>query len=268
MTTLLELQGAMRRSLVERDRAAAAQMLADGIPPDRLDIYRNTHVSSLTNALRLSYPVVHRLVGAAFFESAAGIFIEKHPPRSADLDEYGGELAEFLRHFGPAASLAYLADVAALEWAVSRALHAPDAKALDLTKLAAIPPQDQGRVHLRAHPSLHVLRSNYPVDAIWRAIMAADETTLASLDLASGPVHLLVERQFGGIQVIRLGQDEWRFLADLCTGRTMQAALDAAGDFDICAALAAHFAHGRFVAFELAGPDAALGSKQHGGVWR
>src|SRR3990170_3336886 len=70
MPTLLDVQRAMYRSLAERDNErAAGYIIADGLAaPDRLDIHRNTLVSSLTTALRLSYPAVHRLVGAAFFE--------------------------------------------------------------------------------------------------------------------------------------------------------------------------------------------------------
>ena len=70
MPTLLEVQCAMRRSLVEHhDREAAAYVLSDGLAPAaRLNVYRNTSIGALTSALRLSYPAVHRLVGAAFFE--------------------------------------------------------------------------------------------------------------------------------------------------------------------------------------------------------
>src|SRR5437879_122713 len=72
--TLLELQHAMRASLVGRHDGAAA-MLAEDVPADRLDIHRNTFVTGVTKALRLTYPAVHRLVGGDFFEGAAGVFI-------------------------------------------------------------------------------------------------------------------------------------------------------------------------------------------------
>src|SRR5438874_602171 len=103
MPTLLELQHATRRSLILRENQAVGAMLADRVPPDRLDIYRNTIISGLTKALRLSCPVVERLVGAEFFDGAAQIFIQQHLPRAAYLDQYGEEFADFLRHFPPAA---------------------------------------------------------------------------------------------------------------------------------------------------------------------
>ena len=63
MPTLVEVQRAMRRSLVERDDAeAAAYILSDGLAPGaRLNVYRNTSTAALATALRLSYPAVHRL---------------------------------------------------------------------------------------------------------------------------------------------------------------------------------------------------------------
>src|SRR5258708_40197920 len=78
--TLLELQRAMRASLVDRNDGPAAAMLAENVPADRLNIYRNTFVTGVTKALRLSYPAIHRLVGDDFFEGAALSFIPQHPP--------------------------------------------------------------------------------------------------------------------------------------------------------------------------------------------
>src|SRR5262249_34026411 len=138
--TLLEVQRAMFLDLTARDSAETdAFIVADGLAPrQRLNVYRNTAVCTLTTALRLSYPAVHHIVGAEFFESAARIFIDIDPPRSAYLNEYGSAFPDFLMRFLPAVSLSYLPDVARLEWAVNRALHAPDTKALDLSRLSAI----------------------------------------------------------------------------------------------------------------------------------
>src|SRR5215469_12520562 len=173
MPRLLELQRAVYRSLVAHDdEAAARHILADGLAPEaRLNVYRNTFIGTITTALRLSFPAVHRLVGAEFFESAARLFIEGHPPRSAYLDEYGAQLPEFLANFPPAATLAYLSGIGRLEWAISRALHAPDVNALDVGRLAAIEPADRARICFTPNPSIGLVQSDYPVDAIWRAVL-------------------------------------------------------------------------------------------------
>jgi hypothetical protein len=255
--SLREVQRAFRSSLVEReDGAAAAFVIGDGLEPARrLSIYRNTFVSNLTNALRLSYPAVHRLVGAEFFEGAAQIFVHKRPPVGAYLDEYGGEFAEFLARFPPAALLPYLPDVARLEWAVNRALHAPDVKPLEVAQLAHVDPAHHDRVRFVAHPAVSVLRVDYPVDAIWRAVLEQDDAALSAIDLAAGPVWLLVERTTGRVEVTRLDEHAWRFAAELFAGQLLGAALDTADGVDAPALLAEHIAAGRFIAFNL---DAAV----------
>jgi hypothetical protein len=252
MPKLRELQRSMQASLIERE-SAVIESLADGVSADRLDIYRNTIFSGLTRALRLAYPAVDRLVGGEFFHGAADIFIRTHLPRAAYLDQYGDAFPGFLRDFAPAASLPYLAEVARLEWAVNGALHAADEAPLELGQLAAVPPQHQGRVsfRFRARASVRLVRTHYSADAIWRAVLNSDEPALAALDLAAGPVFLLVERGEDGIEVNRLQEPAWRFLAALCGGEPLDTAVEAAGDIDAPSALAAHLAAGRFVAFTL-----------------
>lgn len=267
MPTLLELQRAMRASLLDRDDGPAAAMLADNVPAERLNIYRNTFITGVTKALRLSYPAVHRLVGDDFFAGAATLFIAQQPPRAAYLDAYGAEFPQFLSGFEPAASLEYLADVARLEWAVNRAIHAMDVQPLDLARLAALAPEDQDRVSFVPHPSISLLRTDYPVDVIWRGVLGGDDEALAAVDLASGPVCLLAERRATGVEVLRLGAAAWRFAVALCEGCPLVDVLAACsqpalpGEEGQCGEkeqsghevwLAEHLAAGRFVDFRLA----------------
>jgi hypothetical protein len=253
--TLLETQRAMRASLVDGDDAAAAAMLAEHVGADRLNIYRNTFVTGVTKALRLTYPAVDRLVGADFFEGAAALFIARHPPRAAYLNDYGADFPDFLRTFPPASSLVYLADVARLEWAVSRAIHAADVEPLDLARLAALSPEDQGRVRFVPHPSVRLLYADYPVDTIWRGVLNGDHAALAGVDLDAGPVRLLVERSAAGVEVSRLYEPAWSFAAELYDGRLVEAAFAGAAATSADALLAEHLAAGRFVDFCLAPPE-------------
>jgi hypothetical protein len=252
--TLLELQHAVYRAIVARDdREAAMHVRADGIEPTaRLSIYRNTFLGSLTTALRLSYPAVHRLVGDAFFEGAARIFIAERPPRSAYLDEYGAEFPEFLARFPAADSVPYLPDVARLEWAVNRALHAADEEPLDIGRLAEFGPVDHERVCFVPHPSVGLVRAYYPADTIWRAVLDRDDAALSAIDLAAGPFWLMIERPAAAVEVHRMSEAEWRFMAELCAGRPLQATLDSSRDIDAPQLLANHLAAGRFIAFKVA----------------
>jgi len=257
MPTLLETQHAMRASLVEGEDGAAAAMLADGISADRLNIYRNTFMTTVTKALRLTYPAIDRLVGAEFFDGAAAWFIQRHPPRTAYFDQYGEEFPNFLRSFQLAGSLVYLADVARLEWAVSRAIHAADVAPLDLAQLAALSPQDQARVCFEPHPSVSLLRANAPADAIWRGVLNGDDAALGAIDLNAGRVHLLVERRDTGVVVSRLDEAPWHFATELCSGWPLGAALAGATGHSPDVLLAEHLGAGRFGGFRLAPPELA-----------
>jgi len=185
MPALLELQQALR-----------AQLLGEALPPDqasalRVAIYRNTCLSTLVNALRLSFPAVQRLVGADFFEAAAREFIRASVPTSAYLNDYGADFPGFLSHFAPAAGLVYLGDVARLEWAVNRALHAGDAPRLEPTGLTRLDEAALSRVSFTAHPAVTLLRLESPADAIWRSVLEQNDAAMAAIDLTGGPVHEL-----------------------------------------------------------------------------
>jgi Putative DNA-binding domain len=137
MPALLEFQRAMRQAIAGTDGTAPDALRAwigeDDEAPWRLAVYRDTARTTLGNALALTYPAVLRLVGADFFAGAAQAYIDAQLPQGGCLNDYGSDfpatLAPFVARHAPAAPLDYLADVARFEWAVNRALHAPDAAA-------------------------------------------------------------------------------------------------------------------------------------------
>jgi hypothetical protein len=219
-------------------------------------IHRRTATSTLLNALRLSYPAVQRIVGTEFFEALADAFIRAHLPRSAYLNDYGGELSGFLAAFEPAQSLPYLPDVARVEWAINCAVHAPDSPALDLHRLATLDESSRARVRLRVHPGVSLLCLQFPADAIWRAVLDQDAAAMAAVDLKDAPAHVLVERTARGLLVQRLSAHAWQFAARLSVGTPLYEALDGASPQhgeDATALLAEHLASGRFIDFSCTG---------------
>jgi hypothetical protein len=255
MPSLLDVQDAIRRSLLgPEDGAAAPLLVADGIAPEqRLAVYRNTYDSNLANALRLSYPAVHKLVGAEFFEGAARIFAHEHPPNASWLDAYGSEFPDFFASFPPAASLVYLGDVARLERAVNHALHAPDSQPLNASQLAGVDPAMHGRVCFVADSSITLLRTQYPADVIWRAVLVGDDAALSAVELTGGPICLIVERRLAGVEVTRMDEPVWQISNALFAGRALGIALASSDLTEATAVLAEHLAARRFVAFSLKG---------------
>jgi hypothetical protein len=253
MPALRELQQQLACALLD-DAAASTFAGAFALDPSALTIYRNTRLGTLTRALASAFPAVRALVGEDFFEAAAQQFIRAEPPTTACLDDYGEPFAAFLAQFSPAAGIAYLADVARLEWAVNRALHAPDSPVLELAALAGVEPARVPDVRFEPHRSVTVLELASPADAIWRAVLDQDQAAMAALDPAAGPVWLLIERGESGVQVRRMACGAARFTQRLCAGEALQAALEAAVDEPVVqlnAVLADHLASGRFTSWRI-----------------
>jgi hypothetical protein len=106
------------------------------------------------------------------------------------------------------------------------------------------------------HPSVALLRADYPADVIWRGVLSGDDAALAAVDLDAGPVHLLVERRATGVETSRLDPAAWRFATALCDGLPIETAFADAADTRAGALLAEHLTAGRFIDFRLAPSDA------------
>jgi Putative DNA-binding domain len=228
MPALLELQRSFANALRTGDvpTSLEALQIADSNVPERFGVHAGTRLATLIRTLSLVFPAVQRLVGADFFEAAAREFIRLSPPECACLDDYGARFPWFVQGFEPAAQLPYLPDVARLEWAVSRALHALDATALDVSRLVALGSAELAEVRFVAHPSISLLQLSSPADAIWRAVLEQDAAAMAAVDPGEGPIFLLIERGADGIQVRRLSGGAWHLTQRLCAGEPLHAALE------------------------------------------
>jgi len=214
------------------DEAIAGQIQGDGLEPAaRIAVYRHHVFVTLTEALEATYPIVVRLVDRRFFAYAADWYIRRNPPVGPCLFEYGESFADFLAAFPPCRDLAYLADVARLEWAMNRALHAEDAVTLDPRWLSAVPPGELARLKLRLHPSLSLLESPWPIDQIWRANQpGADPEATVSLD--AGAVRLEICRLEDCVVFRPMTPGTYAFERAFATGLDLQRAMEAARSAD------------------------------------
>jgi len=81
MPSLFEIQRGMAAATLFGDRAALASLgIVAGTmsAAERIDIYRNNVLGNYRNALAATFPVVKRLVGAAFFDTAVDAFVRAH----------------------------------------------------------------------------------------------------------------------------------------------------------------------------------------------
>jgi hypothetical protein len=217
-----------------------------------IDIYRNNYRGNLHDALAGAYPVTEQLVGKEFFRHMTRQFIGQHPPHSGNLHHYGAEMAEFIAAFEPAQGLAYLPDVAALEWACHCAYFADDAATFDLGKLAQIPPEHYPDLIL--HTACTLLHSSYPIAVIWHAHQPGASCEF-HIDLDSGPCNALVSRKDDVVQVSELTQADAAWLQMMQSGTALGIATAATQErypeFDLQAALLNLVAHDALTGFSV-----------------
>lgn len=229
MSALSEIQANFIAGVLHGDTSTANRMVVASpiAAAQRLAIYRNNFLISLSAALAQTFPVLERLVGADYFAQTARRFVSAHPPAVAMLSAYGEAFPRFLAEATGTASYAYFADVGALEWAINRAWHADDAMPDDGKAFERLPAEGRGELVLAHHPSATLVRSRWPVLSIWRANQPdADPETV--VDLGAGGVDLLVWRK--GLDVLwrELDPAEAVFVAAILDMRTLSRAADLA----------------------------------------
>jgi hypothetical protein len=249
---------------------AFAQALFDpsiGVPGDivachaeasakRFAIYRNNVTVSLLDALAARFPVTRRIVGEEFFKNMSRVFIKAHPPTSPLMIFYGDAFPAFIAAFEPAAEIAYLADIARLEAARTRAYHAQDCEPLDPAALQAIDANDLAYLRFNLHPSAEIISSQHPIVTIWAmntGLIPLDEITEWRAEDA------LVVRPRFDVDVHLLPPGGAAFLQSLRDGRSLaEAAEDAVAhhrDFDLGFHLAGLFRTGLAVSLSIILPE-------------
>jgi hypothetical protein len=195
-----------------------------GLPAGkRFDVYRNNVAVSLADALETAFPVLAKLLGAANFRSLAGLFLRAHPPRTPLMMHYGADMPGFLEAFEPLAHLGYLPDIARLELGLRRSYHAADATGIDPALLESTPPDRLMAATLKIAPAVIVLRSRWPIHAIWQFNTAegAPKPQMQAEDV-------LITRPEFDPDVTRLGPGAAAFINALQSGAPFAQALDTA----------------------------------------
>ncbi len=224
-------------ALTSRDPAARPEALA-GEAAKRFPIYRNNYYHGLSQQLAEAYPVVRRLVGDEFFLATAREYLAEHPPRSRSLALFGEEFPRFLKSFPPAASPAYLSDVARMERAWLEAQHAADAAPLAPAALAGLG-QALAEARFVAHPAAWIVTSDYPIVDLWRANQP--EVNPGRCSFESVAQSALITRPQLRVEVRVLSPAQATFGGSLLVGEDVVSAVERASRTDECFDVTADF---------------------------
>lgn len=205
--------------------ADLAALGLDASAAERLRIYRANSRVALREALAKSFPTVKEVVGEAFFNAMADAYAVAQPPQDPALTHYGEGFADFVAAFPPAQTLAYLADVARLDWAWLRAFFAADTPAEGAAALAGLDGEAIADARLVLAPSVGLTGSPHAAYAIWAAVRASDQDALRAV--GAGPSRALVWKHDGAVRHRALSTGEHAFFHAVAEGAAVGAALQA-----------------------------------------
>ncbi|WP_159982620.1 MULTISPECIES: DNA-binding domain-containing protein [unclassified Novosphingobium] len=183
---LAALQRDFRGWLVEGSDDAASRIGAAARPG--LAVYQNNYRTQLVACLAETYGHTHAWLGDDAFLAAAITHIDASPPHAWTLDAYPEGFAVTLAGLYP--DDGEVAELAALEWALSRAFTAPDAAPMTPGDLAAV---DWDTAIIRFTPSLDIIPAATNAAAIWSALAAGE--TPSTAERLPEPAALVVWRQ-------------------------------------------------------------------------
>ena len=208
---------------IYRNDNTLLQHIDDHIRPAnlQLDLYRNSVFGGLLKAITEIYPVCKKLVGDEFFDAMCLRYIKQTPSCHFDINSYGNNFPDFIEHFPPAKSLAYLPDVCRLEWFWHCAYQADEVNTPSLTKLLSLEPSVLLDCRLTLHPTANLLQSQYPVDAIWNMNQSTNNSEENLLLEDKPDNYFFIWRQDINMRIDKLDRNLFTFLKAIKKRKTI-----------------------------------------------
>lgn len=199
---------------------------------DRLAVYANAYFTRLHDCLRDDFGALARALGPEAFHDLVKTYLMMHPPTRPSLRHAGAHLAKHLVTEPFAAIFSrrcpYAADLAQLEWAMSEAFYAEDARVLAREELAAVAPEAWPNLRFAFAPSLQLLTCAWPVHTI-REHFDRDATEIVwneAPPLVAAPTFVRVWRLDERVRYRKMGRLEHDTLGAAGAGEGFAAICD------------------------------------------
>ena len=204
---LAQTQEAIVRSVMQ-GRALAEPGLV--MTEAEAGVYRRNIEIMARNALAVSFPTVHQLLGPTRFNRLASKVLERYPPDTGDWGAWGRAVPGALIKEGFAADFPFLVPVARLDWRVHQSSRATDNRLHEASlQLLRTEKLERLTIELAEHCSL--LSSRYPLIEIrdWQG------GEPQSLVLGEMPLRTLVFRPRHKVELRVVDEEVYQFMLGL-----------------------------------------------------
>jgi hypothetical protein len=232
--SLAELQSAMmQRILGEEDSIGLDTWIAVPSGVDavvRLDVHRDAYPARIAASIEEAYPALANIVGAGSLANLTRRFIEAGGGRESNLNLAGQTLPTFLLKDRLIEDLPFLADLAALEWAVFECFHSAIGSRFDVTSTVDFTPEEWADARVVFRPGTTVVTSTWPIRELWESRELS--RSKIDVDLNNRSDRVLVYRDEYSVEVRSVDRVEALALAHLLEGKSLGHLMVELSEFD------------------------------------
>ena len=221
--SLANVQSEFANALRYQNNGEHCDIVSDHFTDEqRIQIYRNNFVISLSEVLAAAYPLTEMLVGEECFQQMARQHVLSYPSTSGDVSGYGEHFEQTIQAFPAVIEAApYLTEVALYEWQKDSLVRCVSESHVDqrpLSCLADVPQEQQGALVFHLKGSITLVNSRYTMIALEQAIY---QQQLDGLDINQPEFGVLIRAENSQIESHCLTQESHQLLTELQSGQTL-----------------------------------------------
>lgn len=189
-------------------------------PVQRLQVYRNSFIMGVTEALAMTYQHTFALVGEEFFNVVSREFILNQPPLENNIMTYGDGFSNYLSILPQLSGLPYISEMARFEWLLEQTSNLPlNRQVLDAPQLANISKESLNDVVFQLPTQISIFTSEQNISLLYQMIIA-DEVIETDLN---SPCYLVLKKQQDfRIELITLKKDQILLLQEIQDGKNFK----------------------------------------------
>ncbi|CAK3825165.1 DNA-binding domain-containing protein [Vibrio crassostreae] len=221
--SLANVQSEFANALRYQNNGEHCDIVSDHFTDEqRIQIYRNNFVISLSEVLAATYPLTEMLVGEECFQQMARQHVLSYPSTSGDVSGYGEHFAQTIQAFPAVIEAApYLGEVALYEWQKDNLMRCASESHVDqrpLSCLADVPPEQQSALVFHLKNSITLISSSYTIIALEQAIY---QQQLDGLDINQAEFGVLIRAENSQVESHCLTEECHQLLTELQSGQTL-----------------------------------------------
>jgi hypothetical protein len=188
-------------------------------PLQRLQVYRNSFIMGVTEALAITYKHTFALVGEDFFNAVGRDFIIKHPPAENNIVTYGFGFNTFLNTLKQLETMPYIAEMAKFEWLLEQTSNSQiSSQILDLSQLSLVAENAFNTLQFMVPTEVCLFKSDQDIYQLFQMIT---NDAVVETNLNNACYIALKKHPDFRIELINLEKNQFMLLQQLIEGKSL-----------------------------------------------